>query len=270
MKKNENSPLEEKNKHERDGRIVFDEEPHIYYVDGDSNYQSVTTFIKSFFECFDADDIIGKMKNGPNWSKSKYYGKSDDEIKEEWKENGKKASEEGTFMHKQIENFFNGIMPSEEYQETSEWKLFMDFRKDHPDIEPYRLEWEIFDEKHRLAGSVDGVFVLKDTECIDGKVEVIVIDWKRSSNISFGSYGKWKDKYGKYPVDNVLDVNGYHYFLQLELYKYILQEYYDVIVSNMYIVRIHPNAKKYEKIEAYGCANEINRMLDYRFRQLQE
>ena len=37
--------LEKINKHVRDERIVFDEEPHIYYVDGKSDNISVTTFI---------------------------------------------------------------------------------------------------------------------------------------------------------------------------------------------------------------------------------
>ena len=40
------SYLSEQNFHERDGHIIFDEEPHIYTIDGDSSYDSVTTFIK--------------------------------------------------------------------------------------------------------------------------------------------------------------------------------------------------------------------------------
>ena len=45
--------------HERDTRIVFDEGPHIYYIDGSSDgYVSVTTFNHANFEHFDADKII--------------------------------------------------------------------------------------------------------------------------------------------------------------------------------------------------------------------
>ena len=35
--------LENLNKHERDNHISFDEGPHIYTIDGDSDYKSVTT-----------------------------------------------------------------------------------------------------------------------------------------------------------------------------------------------------------------------------------
>ena len=37
--------LENKNKHERDERILFDEPTHTYTIDGDSNYTSVTTVV---------------------------------------------------------------------------------------------------------------------------------------------------------------------------------------------------------------------------------
>ena len=47
------------NPHARDERIVFDEGPHIYYIDGSSTgYMSVTTFNHAHFEKFDADKII--------------------------------------------------------------------------------------------------------------------------------------------------------------------------------------------------------------------
>ena len=37
--------LEIKNAHERDKNIVFDEEPHIYYINGSNDNISITTFI---------------------------------------------------------------------------------------------------------------------------------------------------------------------------------------------------------------------------------
>ena len=36
--------LSKKNFHERDAHISFDEGPHIYTIDGDSDYMSVTTW----------------------------------------------------------------------------------------------------------------------------------------------------------------------------------------------------------------------------------
>ena len=53
--------LETRNPHERDNHITFDEEPHIYTIDGDSNYTSVTTWNHSHFEHFDSDKVIDNM-----------------------------------------------------------------------------------------------------------------------------------------------------------------------------------------------------------------
>ena len=41
--------LENKNKHERDKRIIFYEPTHTYTIDGDSNYTSVTTYVHKHF-----------------------------------------------------------------------------------------------------------------------------------------------------------------------------------------------------------------------------
>ena len=50
------------NSHTRDKNIVFDEEPHIYYINGSSDNISVTTFVHSkLFPHFDSDKVISKM-----------------------------------------------------------------------------------------------------------------------------------------------------------------------------------------------------------------
>ena len=63
--------LENKNKHPRDKHIVFDEGPHIYTIDGDSDYMSVTTWNHSHFAHFDADKIITKMMRYSFWKNVK-------------------------------------------------------------------------------------------------------------------------------------------------------------------------------------------------------
>ena len=42
--------LAEKNPHPRDSNITFDEGPHIYTINGDSSFTSVTTWNHSHFE----------------------------------------------------------------------------------------------------------------------------------------------------------------------------------------------------------------------------
>ena len=59
--------LEKINHHERDSHISFEEGPHIYTIDGDSDYMSVTTWNHSHFSHFDADTAITNMMNSPKW-----------------------------------------------------------------------------------------------------------------------------------------------------------------------------------------------------------
>ena len=50
--------LAKQNPHPRDQHIKFDEPTHVYTIDGDSNYMSVTTWNHSHFKHFDADKIL--------------------------------------------------------------------------------------------------------------------------------------------------------------------------------------------------------------------
>ena len=78
-----------RNAHPRDAHIHFDEPTHKYYVNGTCKGNiSCTGFIHEFFEHFDAKAIIAKMKKSSTWSTSKYYGKTDKEIMDEWNANG--------------------------------------------------------------------------------------------------------------------------------------------------------------------------------------
>ena len=118
--------LEKINKHERDDHISFDEGPHIYTIDGDSDYKSVTTWNHSHFPHFNSDKIITNMMKSPKWQKSKYFGMTRSQIKHLWKENGRKASEAGTKMHYDIECFYNGMYVE---NDSIEYKYFMQFYK---------------------------------------------------------------------------------------------------------------------------------------------
>ena len=147
--------LKNKNKCELDKHISFEEGPHIYTIDGDSNYLSVTSWNHSHFEEFNADRIINKMMNSRNWSNSKYYGMSKWQIKSKWNKEGMEASEAGTKMHYDIECFYNKMKID---NDSKEFSYFLNFHKDHQNFIPYRTEWMIYDKELRLAGSIDMIF----------------------------------------------------------------------------------------------------------------
>ena len=195
--------LARKNPHPRDSHITFDEGPHIYTIDGDSGFTSVTTWNHSHFEEFDADRIITKMMSSRNWKKSKYFGQTPDEIKAGWEKNRDEAASAGTKMHFDIECFYNGIIPD---NNSKEYHYFQDFHNDHKNITPYRTEWMIYHVPLKLAGSIDFV-VLND----DGTMDIL--DWKRCKDIK--KHSPW-DKYATTSeIDYVPDTNYWHYTLQL-------------------------------------------------------
>jgi hypothetical protein len=258
--------LWKRNPHPRDKRIYFIEQTHTYFVDGSSEGNlSTTKFLHAFFPHFDAEKTIKKMMAGRNWTTSKYYGKTLQQIMGEWNENGRIASEAGTKMHLAIEQYLNeaGHIIPKDILATPEWKYFMSFWQDHgSDIEPYRLEWEVFtDPQTKLTGSIDGVFRRKS----DGKF--LIYDWKRSKEIKsanlFGGIGFP-------PVEHIQDTNYWHYTLQLNVYRWILETYYGLQVADMYLVILHPDNKSYKRMRLNRLDDEVADMIQARRRAVAE
>lgn len=244
------------NQHERDSRIRFDEEPHIYYIDEEAYDISVTKFVHDFFEKFDPDKIIAKFYD--YWQSnenSQYFGLSADEIKDMWKQNGMEASKLGTQLHRDIELFYN---KQDIENDTKEYNHFKEFHKDNDHLKPYRTEWEVFDEDYRLAGSIDCVF--------EHEGEYHIFDWKRCKEI------KENNKYqeGRYPLNHLPDCNYWHYSLQLNIYKYILEKKYGLNIGMLRLVVLHPDKLTYELVKAVDLQDEVKLMLEERKKVLKK
>jgi ATP-dependent exoDNAse (exonuclease V) beta subunit len=252
--------LDIKNAHPRDEFIEFDEPTHVYTICGDSKYISVTTFIHSFFPHFNADEIIKKMQKSKNWGpENQYYGKTIEEIKQGWDQNGKEASEAGTIMHAHIERYYNDIPLPKQFKDTPEGKLFEKYAHDHAHYKPFRTEWTVYSKKYKLAGSIDMVYHDPDNP---GKF--IIADWKRAKEIK--KENKWENGLG--PLSNIQNCNYWHYTLQLNIYRMILEKYYDKEISSMFLVILHPSQTDYIKIPINRISHQIMGMLDDRKRNL--
>ena len=192
--------LSKENEHEFDSRITFQEEGHIYHIDGQNkDLVSVTTYIKSFFEEFDTDRVISgilrkyEYNNDPDY---KYYKMEPELIKYMWEKNRDESSGKGTDLHKNIEDFYNNLCPD---NDSIEFQYFLNFYTDHNEkYEIYRTEFLVFSEILKITGSIDGLFQNID----DGTFTIF--DWKRSKEIKRESY---MNKKGKFPMDDVLDCN---------------------------------------------------------------
>lgn len=266
------------NAHPRDKNIEFYEPTHKYTIltDSDSNYTSVTTWNHSHFPHFDSDKIIKKMMKGKNWNPNhKYWGMTAEEIKKKWTANGASVSSAGTDMHFQIECFMNNYVigeklhnythddlltqcpPTTDQPFSLEWQYFLEFVKDHPSFRPYRTEWTIYDEDLKLAGSIDMVY-----ENPDGSL--MIYDWKRCKDIStINTFNQYAITHciSQYP-----DSNFWHYALQLNTYKAILESKYGKKVTKLCLVRLHPDSeeKTYELIELPDLFDDIKTLFELR------
>lgn len=272
--------LSNRNKHERDKNIEFYEETHKYLItsDRDSKYTSVTTWNHSHFPHFNPDEVIKNMMKSKNWKEGhKYWGMTSEEIKKMWDNNRDNVAGAGTDMHYEIECFMNNPNILYDYThndlyefycktgspniDTIEWKYFIEFIKDNPDLKPYRTEWTIYHEELKLAGSIDMIY-----ENSDGTLSIY--DWKRSKNISA------VNSFNKFAIEPIIchmpDSNFWHYALQLNTYKFILEQKYNKKIRDLYLVRLHPDIeeKSYELIKLPDLNKELNELAEDRIKKL--
>ena len=278
MKPTLHPTLASRNCHNRDQYIQFFEEDHKYVItnDPENKYTSVTTWNHTHFPIFNANLIIKNMMKGKNWKEgNKYWGLTAEEIKKQWSNNSSAVSGAGTNLHYEIECFMNNPCAGEykhaelhetyildpKEKEVVEWDYFINFIKDHPELKPYRTEWTIYDEDLKISGSIDMVY-----ENPDGTLSIY--DWKRSKEITR------INNFKKFAINKLIchmpDSNFWHYALQLNTYKRILERKYGKVVTDLYLVRLHPDAeeKNYELIKLPDLTKEIDELFEERKQKL--
>lgn len=271
--------LKNTNSHERDAFIKFYNKGHKYEITTDpkSKYTSVTTWCHSHFPKFDADAIIENIFKSKSWGPDhKYWNMTAEQIKASWRSSGDSAASSGTSLHERIECFMNNDkiqlgysqrdlvehyrseqQHSQSESQQIEWDFFIKFAEDHPDLKPYRTEWMIFDEDLKLAGSIDMVY-----ENPDGTLSIY--DWKRSKDIS--RVNNW-NKFAINPlISHLHDTNFWHYSLQLNTYKSILERKYRKTVTKLCLVRLHPDAEEqtYELLDVPILTKELSDLFEER------
>jgi ATP-dependent exoDNAse (exonuclease V) beta subunit len=225
-------------------------------------YTSVTTWNHQHFSEFNSDKIITNILNGKKWNTDptyKYYKMTRDDINKMWDNNRDQAAQAGTKMHYDIECYYN---KQEVVNDSVEFQYFRKFTEDMSgDLKPYRTEWMIYYEELKLSGSVDMIF-----ENPDGTLQIY--DWKRCKEIQHETnFGK----YAKTPcISHLPDTNFWHYALQLNVYKTILEHKYGKKVTNLYLVCMHPDNpyQTYDRIEVPFLNSEINDLFNLRLSEV--
>ena len=281
--------LEQKNQNPRDKLITLDEKDHIYTVNGCTDFKSVTTFVDSVFPHFNADEIIKKMQSGHRYCIGhKYWGMTADEIKKQWSDKGLAARTMGTNMHEKIEWFMNNkfvedwnqgglmdyfwrsmeqtdatvkILPNlEEHPEElePEWQQFLAYAEDWKELVPFRTEWKIFHEELKLCGCIDMMYINPDGT-------YTIADWKRCEVLRKEGFGE----FGNHELTrNFPNTNYWHYYVQLNVYKFIIEEKYGLKVTKMFLVQMHRSNGSYNKV-AVDVFPQIKELLyDVRLKDL--
>ena len=264
------------NQHILDLNISFEEETHTYTINNNSNYTSVTTFIHSLFNEFDSTKIINnilksKKYNNPDY---KYYNKTKEEILNMWDKNRESAAQFGTQMHYFIECYYDCLHnPNIDFQQlftdsktncftlqnNTEYNYFINFVNDNLNLIPYRTEWCIYDEELKLAGSIDMVFS-------DNNNKFHIYDWKRSKEIKKTNNN---NETSIIPLlEHIPNSNYWHYTLQLNIYKKLLEKNYNFVIDSLCLIVIHPENKNYMKINVPIIDELITELLEYRLSTL--
>jgi hypothetical protein len=174
-----------------------------------------------------------------------------EESLDKWERTGRLASEVGTFVHAQTENYFrDGTFETlcslrfgnetEAISVVRERDHFLHFVKDY-DIRPYRQEWPVYDTELNIAGTIDMI-------CKNADGTFTIYDWKRSSKVVNALGQPFTEGFGGKMSKNGIslpDTSFYHYCIQQNLYRYMLETHYGLRVRAMNLVVLCPDYPTY-------------------------
>ena len=239
----------------QNGNIAFVEETHKYFDVTNPNavFTSVTTMIHEYTQPFDKEfwsayKALEKLLAKDVWNIEKKsllntkkfdkvilelhdinehdFNKVQQTILDEWDEENRKSCERGTKIHADLENsFYNKKKDIDISKFEIGGKFVCDKGRTELDLEngvypEYLISRVSEDGKLRIAGQID-LLVKKGNK-------IIIADWKTNRKIETKSFYNNKTKQSvkmKFPLNNLDDVNYWHYTLQLSTYAWMLQKY---------------------------------------------
>lgn len=148
-------------------------------------------------------------------------------------------------------------------------------------IVPFRSEWVIWDETYKIAGTIDALMYNTETG------GYWIYDWKRVSkglevDIDATRYGyrpepdEWLGEVSRWtkkmlaPAEELYDTKYWHYSLQLNLYRSILERCYGMRIEGMVLVQMHPSIAGIRCHRVVRLEDPINRVLEKRAAKLEE
>ncbi len=246
-------------RYEQDAYIDFEPYEHIYIYNGRQRMLPVSSLVGYFFESFNALAAAER--------KCQNYSIPVEESLDQWDRIGTMASEVGTFMHAQTESYFRDgtfetIYPfcyngeTEAISLEKEKQYFLQFVSDYA-IRPYRQEWPVYDLALNVAGTIDLI-------CQEDDGSFTIYDWKRSSKVVNALGQPITEGFnGKMSLNgiNLPDTSFYHYCLQQNLYRYMLEQHYGIRVRAMNLVVLCASYPSYYVAQVPKMDEVVNKMV---------
>lgn len=93
-----------------------------------------------------------------------------------------------------------------------------------------------------------------------------IYDWKRTNKMEMtNDFQK-----GLGPVSHLPDTNYWHYTIQLNLYRWLLEKNYGLKISELALIVLHPTNKNYKIYKLNRLEEEIEEILEARRRAVKE
>ena len=229
--------------------LIEPEHKYILKSEPDLNFTSVTSITSQYFAPFDKDVIAKRLVE----TNVKYIGMTAEELIAQWDE----SRDFGTLVHNNIESYIN----NQTYKDISDVRHAIKWMKKFKNLSEFIFYPEviIYSTELGIAGSID--VLAKDTK----NDTHIIIDWKTSKSISKSSFG---GRMGIHPItSHLMDCKYVHYSMQLSLYRYLIDEFYGIKISNQLIAHLNGNECKpiiadYYKKEVIDMIKEHKKTLN--------
>ena len=235
----------------------FFPEDHHYEYKGERVGCSVTKLIEEYTQEFDSDLIARQVASK--------RGIDVQEVLDEWEYKNEFSKVKGTTCHEYAQSLWSG----EEYNAlfgdgTLEFtnavgKIQEQARKFYEDyhdfIEHIADEFVIGSKKYDVASAVDHIFRNKETGGL------ILVDYKTNTDIHKNE--KYAKKM-KAPLGNLKDTIMNHYFLQLSIYKYLIEKYSGLEVENCFIVWMSEENETYKVLNVSYLKEEVEKIMMWR------
>ena len=243
------------------GDFVFFEDGHYYEFKGERVGISVTKLIEEYCNEFDAEAVAEKVAIKEN--------KPVEEILAYWKYKNQYSCLKGSTCHEYAQSLWSGNKFKMEYtmipfygNENFNYDVSkiciqaLNFKEDYCNrLEHLADEFVVGSEEYDIASAIDHLFINKLTGGL------VLVDYKTNSDIHKNErYAKQM----KVPLSHLKDFTLNHYYIQLSIYKYLVEKYTNLKIEEMFIVWFSENIENYEIIEIPYLEKEVKKILELR------